>query len=245
MPYYTCDGPSGEHGKWFRKCGKRKSSAPAVQLNLGGANESGVPEAEDVWEELPVGFDILSVKWAERNQYRYTGPEVIYMFWAKHGPCQREGCGHRTPIMSTPIVATKVLTVGSWLDYECAECRKTFDVERHSARIAPDSPLFVAPTEKLFATMDGSGQFSWDTPAIRWMTYMTGSKTMQDSEGKRLKGTESASICLQLYRMYRKLRKKTQQEKLLKSFILCEIEWSWREDLNLRPPGPEPGALPG
>jgi len=26
---------------------------------------------------------------------------------------------------------------------------------------------------------------------------------------------------------------------------LCEIEWSGREDLNLRPPGPEPGALPG
>jgi len=24
-----------------------------------------------------------------------------------------------------------------------------------------------------------------------------------------------------------------------------EIKWSGREDLNLRPPGPEPGALPG
>ena len=24
-----------------------------------------------------------------------------------------------------------------------------------------------------------------------------------------------------------------------------EKEWSGREDLNLRPPGPEPGALPG
>ena len=129
--------------------------------------------------------------------------------------------------MSTPIVATKVLTVGSWLDYECAECRKTFDVERHSARIAPDSPLFVAPTEKLFATMDGSGQFSWDTPAIRWMTYMTGSKTMQDSEGKRLKGTESASICLQLYRMYRMYRKVRVRNKplaRLNSNILCEID---------------------
>ena len=27
--------------------------------------------------------------------------------------------------------------------------------------------------------------------------------------------------------------------------IIIEIEWSGREDLNLRPPGPEPGALPG
>jgi len=24
-----------------------------------------------------------------------------------------------------------------------------------------------------------------------------------------------------------------------------ETNWSGREDLNLRPPGPEPGALPG
>jgi hypothetical protein len=26
---------------------------------------------------------------------------------------------------------------------------------------------------------------------------------------------------------------------------LLYFEWSGREDLNLRPPGPEPGALPG
>ena len=26
---------------------------------------------------------------------------------------------------------------------------------------------------------------------------------------------------------------------------LLEKKWSGREDLNLRPPGPEPGALPG
>ena len=30
-----------------------------------------------------------------------------------------------------------------------------------------------------------------------------------------------------------------------KLLFLIEIEWSGREDLNLRPPGPEPGALPG
>jgi hypothetical protein len=30
-----------------------------------------------------------------------------------------------------------------------------------------------------------------------------------------------------------------------KSFKMCEKEWSGREDSNLRPPGPEPGALPG
>jgi len=30
-----------------------------------------------------------------------------------------------------------------------------------------------------------------------------------------------------------------------KSFEFKRMEWSGREDSNLRPPGPEPGALPG
>ena len=34
----------------------------------------------------------------ERKPYRYEGPEVIYTFWAKHGPCSKPGCDHRTPI---------------------------------------------------------------------------------------------------------------------------------------------------
>jgi hypothetical protein len=33
--------------------------------------------------------------------------------------------------------------------------------------------------------------------------------------------------------------------KRLKLLIVNEKEWSGREDSNLRPPGPEPGALPG
>ncbi len=31
----------------------------------------------------------------------------------------------------------------------------------------------------------------------------------------------------------------------LEGMYLLENKWSGREDLNLRPPGPEPGALPG
>jgi hypothetical protein len=31
----------------------------------------------------------------------------------------------------------------------------------------------------------------------------------------------------------------------LEGVYLFENKWSGREDLNLRPPGPEPGALPG
>ena len=96
--------------------------------------EVGSSETEDVWEELPPSFDIFSVPWQERKQYRYEGPEIIYTFWAKHGPCQREGCGHRTPIMPTPVVAIKTLTVDAWTDRECPGCHKIFDVERHAAQ---------------------------------------------------------------------------------------------------------------
>lgn len=95
----------------------------------------------------------------ERKHYRYEGPEIIYTFWAKHGPCQREGCAHLTPIVSTPVVAIKTLTVDAWVDRECPVCRKIFDVERHAARMAPDSALFVGPDEKPFAVMDEHGRF--------------------------------------------------------------------------------------
>jgi hypothetical protein len=135
MPYYACDGPNGEKGKWFR-C------------------------TDGAEEELPVNFDIFSVPWQERKHYRYEGPEIIYTFWAKHGPCQRQGCGHRTPIMSTLVIAIKTLTVEVWADWECRGCGKTFDVERHAGRMAPDAPLFVAPDEKLFVVMDGGGCFA-------------------------------------------------------------------------------------
>lgn len=62
--------------------------------------------------------------------------------------------------MSTPVVAIKTLSVDVWADRECPGCRKTFDVERHAARMAPDSPLFVAPDEKSFAVMDEKGRFT-------------------------------------------------------------------------------------
>jgi putative DNA methylase len=137
MPYYACDGPNGEKGRWFRGDGNT-----------------------DEWNELPVEFDIFSVPWQERKSYRYEGPEIIYTFWAKHGPCQREGCGHRTPIMSTPVIAVKALSVDAWIDYACRGCGKTFDVERHRVRMAPDAPLYVAPDEKPFVEMDSQGQFT-------------------------------------------------------------------------------------
>lgn len=160
MPYYACDGPDGEKGKWFRRAGTKQREKNLTQSDFLGAAKPGVPDTEDDWEEVPSGFDIFSVPWQERRNYRYEGPEIIYTFWAKHGPCQREGCGHRTPIMSTPVVATKTLSVDAWEDWECRGCGKRFDVERHAARMAPDVPQFVAPDEKPFAVMDKEGRYT-------------------------------------------------------------------------------------
>ena len=158
MPYYACDGPNGEKGKWFRRKGTKERERQWTQAEFNTVPDHSTT-TEDNWEELPLSFDIFSVKWQERKNYRYEGPEIIYTFWSKHGPCQRAGCGHLTPIMSTPVVAIKTLTVDAWLDWECRGCGKTFDVECQAARMAPDSPLFVASDEKPFAVMDNQGRY--------------------------------------------------------------------------------------
>ena len=158
MPYYACDGPDGEKGKWFRRAGTKERKKNLVQTDFVHGAKPEAAATEEDWEELAASFDIFTVPWQERKNYRYEGPEIIYTFWAKHGPCQRAGCGHRTPIMSSPVIAIKTLTVDSWT-WECPGCKKPFDVERHAARMSPDSPLFVARDEKPFAVMDNQGRY--------------------------------------------------------------------------------------
>jgi len=125
MPYFACDGPHGEKGKWTHL-------------------PTGRVEGSD--------FDPLAIPRGERKQYRYEGPEIIYTFWAKHGPCQVTGCGHRTPIMSSPVMAIKTLTVKAW-DFECPQCGKKFDLEDSEARMAPDVVLYVVPGDKPYTTL--------------------------------------------------------------------------------------------
>ena len=132
MPFYACEGPNGEKGKWTqRSTGKVMSDE----------------------------FDALALTPEERKDYDYEGPEVIYTFWAKHGPCAASGCGHRTPLMSSPVVAVKTLSVKSWLDIECQHCERIFDIERQDARMAPDVPLVVSESEAPYAIMDDAGNY--------------------------------------------------------------------------------------
>ena len=126
MPFYYCDGPNGEKGTWTQ---------------------------ESTGTVMGADFDPLSLKPEERKTYSYDGPEIIYTFWGKHGPCQVTGCGHRTPIMTNPVMAVKTMTVKHW-PHACASCGAEFDIEEAEARMAPDVPIYVAPDEKHYSILD-------------------------------------------------------------------------------------------
>ena len=132
MPFYYCDGPNGEKGTWTHK--------PSGKV-------------------MRADFDPLSLKPEERTDYTYEGPEIVYTFWAKHGPCQVTGCGHRTPIVGSLVIAVKTLTV-KCVEHTCTACGAAFDIENAAARMAPDAPLYVAPTEKPYAILDFRGRVS-------------------------------------------------------------------------------------
>lgn len=123
MPFYACDCPRGHKGKW-------------THLNTG--------------QQMGDDFDPLSLRLDERKDYRYEGPEVIYTFWAKHGPCQVTGCGHRTPIMTSPVMAVKTISIKAWKQ-KCKHCGEQYDIEGREARMAPGVELVVAETEKPYA----------------------------------------------------------------------------------------------
>lgn len=123
MPFYASDCPRGHKGEWTR-------------ISTG--------------EVMGNSFDALALTPDERKNYSYHGPEVIYAFWSKHGPCQVTGCGHRTPIMSSPVMAIKTLTVKSWAR-NCKHCGCDYDLEERDVRMAPAVSLVVADTERPFA----------------------------------------------------------------------------------------------
>lgn len=130
MPFFYCDGPNDEKGTWTHK-----------------------PSGKVMGPE----FDPVTLKPEERKDFSYEGPEIIYTFWAKHGPCQVTGCGQRTPIMTSPVMAVKALTVKHW-PHDCAACGSEFDIEDAEARMAPDVPLYVASSEKPYSVLDPKGR---------------------------------------------------------------------------------------
>lgn len=154
MPYYACECPRGHKGTW-------------TQLSTGKVVATGfdplalTPEQRKDYqygrwrsrrgELLPLAFDSERLTTKERAEVYFDAVEMIYVFWAKHGPCQVTGCGHRTPIMSSPVMAIKTITVKAWADRRCHKCAGIFDVEERAARMAPGVPMVSAPDEKPWA----------------------------------------------------------------------------------------------
>ena len=161
MPFYACEGPGGERGVWY-------------------SVETGKPMQED--------FDPLSVVPEERKKYRYEGPEVIYTFWAKHGPCSAPGCNHRTPLFGKPVIAIKTLSVKSWQDQKCEACKELFDIEAGEVRMAPDELLVITEDEKPFTTLKSNGSF--DCPHCGENQY----SSMINGKGKNKKVSLSLLI---------------------------------------------------
>ena len=113
QPFYVTECPRGHIGKWFNiQSGECAEVDPAI---------------------LPP---------SERSKYRYEGPEVIYTFWAKHGPCTRIGCDHRTPVFRSPVIAEKKLGV-KYLALTCKSCKTAFHAELGSARMAPSAERVI------------------------------------------------------------------------------------------------------
>ena len=152
QPFYVTDGVGGKRGRWVKV-------EPETEL-----------DGEPAETQMPDGFDPATLPPAERKPYRYIGPEVIYTFWAKHGPCSKPGCGHRTPIFRSPIVATKKLGV-KYIPCTCKnkECGVQFHAELGDARIAPDAEQVVLGTEYPYSVL--SPYFT-----TRLLEYMDGDK---------------------------------------------------------------------
>jgi hypothetical protein len=123
MPFYACDCPRGHKGTW-------------TQVS------TGTIMSDD--------FDPLDLSPEQRLDYSYDGPEIVYTFWAKHGPCPVTGCRHLTPIMNSPVVAVKTISIKAW-KRTCKHCGEKYDLEERDARMAPAAPLVVADSERAFA----------------------------------------------------------------------------------------------
>ena len=118
QPFYTTTCPRGHHGKWI-----------------------------DVRTSQVVDVDPATMLPEERKNYRWEGPEVIYTFWAKHGPCAAQGCNHRTPLFRSLIIAQKTMTT-TYLELTCPSCGALFHAELGESRMAPDAEFLCTDSDE-------------------------------------------------------------------------------------------------
>jgi adenine-specific DNA methylase len=120
QPFYTTTCPRGHMGRW-------------VDRETGNV----------------VNVDPAEISPDQRGRYRWEGPEIIYTFWAKHGPCNARGCNHRTPIFRSPVIAEKKLTA-YFIPLTCPFCGHEFNIELGETRMAPGVERIVLDNEPSF-----------------------------------------------------------------------------------------------
>lgn len=123
QPFYTTTCPRGHQGRWL-----------------------------DVETGEAISLDPIELPPDQRSRYRWEGPEVIYTFWAKHGPCQAKGCGHRTPIFRTPVIAEKKLST-SYAELTCPSCGTLFHAELGETRMAPGAERIIVEGDTPFTEL--------------------------------------------------------------------------------------------
>lgn len=157
QPFYVTECLHGHPSRWFRRTGTDDPT-----------ND----------ERMPADFNPLAISPEERKSYRYLGPEVIYTFWAKHGPCSRPGCNHRTPIFRSPIIAEKKLGV-KYIELTCKTCKTAFHAELGEARMSPEAERVVLESEFPFTEL--SQPF-----ALRLREYAEGRKDEKKQRAEEL-----------------------------------------------------------
>ena len=123
QPFYTTTCPRGHQGRWI-----------------------------DVETDEVVSLDPIELPPSQRSRYRWEGPEVIYTFWAKHGPCQAKGCDHRTPIFQNPVIAEKKLSTG-YAELTCPGCGTMFHAELGETRMAPGAERIIVEGDTPFTEL--------------------------------------------------------------------------------------------
>jgi putative DNA methylase len=106
-PFHVTNCPGGHQGQWLDKRTGRPADVDPVDLEPG-----------------------------QRKHYEWDGAEVIYTFWAKHGPCTAEACNHRTPVFKNPVIAEKDL-VTEYFELRCLKTGATYHAELGETRLAP------------------------------------------------------------------------------------------------------------
>ena len=155
QPFYTTTCPRGHKGKWI-----------------------------DVRTNLVADIDPITLPPEDRKNYRWEGPEVIYTFWAKHGPCGAHGCDHRTPLFKSLVVAQKTMST-TYLELTCPDCGEKFHAELGESRMAPgaefictDDETFTTTSQKFANLLNDYDKGSAQDTIDRWteLTAITGNE---------------------------------------------------------------------